>query len=130
MALRIPPLQPLIHLLQPAVRFAPLPILQTPVLRRIQFPHIPSSLPLAAFVGVTDFLREIWEGILRAVPKKKTSHMKKRHRQMAGKGLKDVTALNKCSACGRVKRAHILCPYCVEGVFYLNPVWRLDANGS
>jgi ribosomal protein L32 len=43
--------------------------------------------------------------------------MKKRHRQMAGKGLKDVTALNICSGCGHVKRAHLLCPYCVKGKF-------------
>lgn len=50
------------------------------------------------------------------MPKKKTSHMKKRHRQMAGKGLKDVTALNRCSACGHLKRAHFLCPYCVNGM--------------
>lgn len=50
------------------------------------------------------------------MPKKKTSHMKKRQRQMAsGKHLKDVTELNKCSGCGRVKRAHVLCPYCVQG---------------
>lgn len=35
---------------------------------------------------------------------------------MAGKGLKDVTALNKCSACGRLKRAHVLCPYCVQSI--------------
>ena len=55
-----------------------------------------------------------WDGRLFAVPKKKTSHMKKRHRQMAGKALKDVTALNKCSACGRAKRAHVLCPHCVN----------------
>ncbi len=41
--------------------------------------------------------------------------MKKRHRQMAGKAMKDVTALNRCSACGHVKRAHLLCPYCVKG---------------
>jgi ribosomal protein L32 len=34
---------------------------------------------------------------------------------MAGKALKDVTALNRCSACGHVKRAHLLCPYCVKG---------------
>lgn len=33
---------------------------------------------------------------------------------MAGKALEDVTALNKCSACGKVKRAHLLCPYCVK----------------
>ena len=34
---------------------------------------------------------------------------------MAGKALKDVNNLNKCSACGNVKRAHLLCPYCVRG---------------
>lgn len=56
--------------------------------------------------------------MLRAVPKKKTSHMKQRHRRMAGKALKDVTSLNKCSVCGNVKRAHYLCPFCVKGMFY------------
>lgn len=45
-----------------------------------------------------------------------TACRKKRHRQMAGKGLKDVTALNKCSACGQLKRAHVLCPYCVQSI--------------
>ena len=45
-----------------------------------------------------------------------TPYRKKRHRQMAGKGLKDVTALNKCSACGQLKRAHVLCPYCVQSI--------------
>jgi len=50
---------------------------------------------------------------LKAVPKKKTSHMKKRTRQMAGKGLKDVTALNKChslrdtSQCARPTRRNM-----------------------
>ena len=43
--------------------------------------------------------------------------MKKRHRFMAGKALKDVNNLNKCSACGNVKRAHLLCPFCVRGMF-------------
>ena len=42
--------------------------------------------------------------------------MKKRHRFMAGKALKDVNNLNKCSACGSVKRTHLLCPYCVQGM--------------
>jgi len=37
-------------------------------------------------------------------------------RQLAGKALKDVTALNKCSACGRVKRAHVLCEHCVQDI--------------
>lgn len=58
-------------------------------------------------------LSDIWESILRAVPKKKTSHMKKRHRQMAGKALKDNISLNTCPACGNTKRAHLLCPHCV-----------------
>lgn len=39
--------------------------------------------------------------------------MKKRHRQMAGKGLKDVTNLNKCPACGKTKKMHTLCPHCI-----------------
>ncbi|KAK6430682.1 hypothetical protein LTR95_013159 [Oleoguttula sp. CCFEE 5521] len=75
-----------------------------------------SSLLPAALIPIPGILEGLWEGILRAVPKKKTSHMKKRHRFMAGKGLKDVTALNKCSACGKLKRAHVLCPYCVQSI--------------
>lgn len=83
-------------------------ILQSPVLERWQ----PALLP-AITIPIPSLVTDIWESILRAVPKKKTSHMKKRHRQMAGKALKDVTALNTCSGCGRTKRAHVLCPYCV-----------------
>lgn len=97
----------LIH--EPATR-------RIPLLQQIQQLRINASLsPLlpAALAPIPSLLGQLWEGVLRAVPKKKTSHMKKRHRQMAGKALKDVTALNKCSACGRTKRAHILCPYCV-----------------
>ncbi|KAI1106502.1 hypothetical protein F4804DRAFT_300869 [Jackrogersella minutella] len=70
------------------------------------------SIP-AAISNIPSLLGDIWEGILRAVPKSKTSHMKKRHRQMAGKALKDVTALNKCPACGGVKRMHRLCSSCM-----------------
>ena len=63
----------------------------------------------------------LWESILRAVPKKKTSHSKKRSRFLAGKALKDVTSLNRCSGCGNVKRAHLLCPYCVKGILQPGP---------
>ncbi|KAF4553288.1 putative ribosomal L32p protein [Elsinoe fawcettii] len=70
-------------------------------------------------------LSDIWESVLRAVPKKKTTHSKKRHRQMAGKALQDVTALNTCSGCGRVKRAHTLCVYCV---FDVRRVWKHDLS--
>jgi large subunit ribosomal protein L32 len=86
--------------------------------RQLCLPVLPSlafAIPSAIQLNVPGLLEGIWESILRAVPKKKTSHMKKRHRQMAGKGLKDITALNKCPACGHLKRAHLLCPYCVKG---------------
>ncbi|CAK7213007.1 hypothetical protein SCUCBS95973_001653 [Sporothrix curviconia] len=78
----------------------------TPVL-----PAISLSLP-----SLPSLLGDIWESILRAVPKKKTSHSKKRHRQMAGKALKDVNSLCKCPACGRTKRMHHMCPHCMESI--------------
>ncbi|KAG9582251.1 WD40 repeat-like protein, partial [Aureobasidium melanogenum] len=76
----------------------------------------PAPLLPSIVIPIPGLVSDIWESILKAVPKKKTSHMKKRHRQMAGKGLKDVTSLNKCSGCGRVKRAHYLCPHCVMSI--------------
>ncbi len=75
----------------------------------------PLAIPISIGINVPPILSGLWESILRAVPKKKTSHRKKRQRFMAGKALKDVKAINKCSACGKVKRAHLLCPYCVAG---------------
>ncbi|OQU98424.1 hypothetical protein CLAIMM_04217 [Cladophialophora immunda] len=75
----------------------------------IAIPSIATNIP--------GLISDIWEGILRAVPKKKTSHMKKRHRQLAGKALKDVKAVNQCPGCGRPKKAHTLCPYCVAEIY-------------
>jgi ribosomal protein L32 len=72
--------------------------------------------PAALSLNVPGLLSDVWDSVLRAVPKKKTSHMKKRHRQMAGKALKDVKNLNTCSGCGQLKRAHVLCPHCVESM--------------
>ncbi|KAL4930032.1 bL32 family ribosomal protein [Aspergillus undulatus] len=72
--------------------------------------------PAAFALNVPAILADIWESVLRAVPKKKTSHMKKRHRQMAGKALKDVKNLNTCPACGQIKRSHVLCQNCVENI--------------
>ncbi|KAE8397563.1 WD40-repeat-containing domain protein [Aspergillus pseudonomiae] len=79
-------------------------------------PNISATLlkPGALALNIPGFLSDIWDSVLRAVPKKKTSHMKKRHRQMAGKALKDVKSLNTCPGCGQIKRAHVLCPHCVE----------------
>ncbi|PYH47690.1 mitochondrial 54S ribosomal protein bL32m [Aspergillus saccharolyticus JOP 1030-1] len=72
--------------------------------------------PAAFSLTFPGILTDLWESVLRAVPKKKTSHMKKRHRQMAGKALKDVRSLSTCSGCGQIKRAHVLCPHCVSSI--------------
>ncbi|OTA98683.1 hypothetical protein M426DRAFT_325793 [Hypoxylon sp. CI-4A] len=90
-------------------------VLYTQQAQESRLPSITSfaiALPFA-ISSIPSLLGDIWEGILRAVPKKKTSHMKKRHRQMAGKALKDVTSLNKCPACGGIKKMHTLCPNCM-----------------
>ena len=79
--------------------------------------HVPLPISFALGFAIPWTLADLWEGVLRAVPKKKTSHQKKRSRFLAGKALKDVTALNRCSACGNIKRAHLLCPYCVGGAY-------------
>ena len=99
-----------------------------PLLQRLQL----SPLLPAALAPIPTLLGDLWDGLLKAVPKKKTSHMKKRHRQLAsGKHLKDVTALNKCSACGRLKRAHILCPYCVQSELKaVGTQWDHDSAGK
>lgn len=111
------------QLFAPSLSVAAWPPYATPSLRPILFLQqlirpilfTPITIPAAIRIGVPSILAEIWDSILRAVPKKKTSHRKKRQRFLAGKALKDVTALNKCSACGNVKRAHLLCPFCVNG---------------
>ncbi|CEJ79946.1 Putative WD domain-containing protein [[Torrubiella] hemipterigena] len=72
-------------------------------------------------------LDDIWESVLRAVPKNKVSHSRKRHRQMAGKALKDVTSLNKCPGCGGEKRSHRLCPHCLED---FKDVWRQEKRAG
>ena len=103
--------------------------------------RLPSFLPRAALAlalpssffqpKLPSLLSEICESILRAVPKKKTSHRKKRQRFMAGKALRDVTELNKCSACGNVKRAHLLCPYCARGecMLFMSSLYLLVGCG-
>ena len=109
------PLPPLWQTLLPALNGPAQPLVTLPFLQRLaQTPFAALAIPLS--LPSIPSLSDIWEGVLKAVPKKKTSYMKKRTRFMAGKGIKDLTNLNKCSACGRVKRAHFLCPYCVDGM--------------
>lgn len=84
--------------------------------------------PAALSLTIPGLIADIWDSVLRAVPKKKVSHMKRRHRQMAGKALKDVKSLSTCPACGQFKRAHVLCSHCVSGVYsWTRPegfIWR------
>ncbi|KAK3196636.1 hypothetical protein K4F52_000518 [Lecanicillium sp. MT-2017a] len=72
-------------------------------------------------------LDDIWESVLRAVPKNKVSHSRKRHRQMAGKALKDVNSLCKCPGCGAPKRTHRLCQNCLEE---MKKIWKEDFPGD
>lgn len=101
---------------------SPAPRLGLFLSRQFSLPRLPTALlaiPASVHLSlpsIPSLLEGIWESILRAVPKKKTSHMKKRHRQMAGKALKDVTALCKCPACGRTKKMHYLCPHCASSM--------------
>ncbi|KPI35794.1 putative 54S ribosomal protein L32, mitochondrial [Cyphellophora attinorum] len=84
------------------------------------------ALPTAA-ISIPSILSDIWEGILQAVPKKKTSHMKKRKRFMHNNKLKDITAINKCPACGKPKRQHFLCPYCVSEI---REAWNKESKAA
>ncbi|KAF2184479.1 hypothetical protein K469DRAFT_709256 [Zopfia rhizophila CBS 207.26] len=116
------PLPPILYTLFPALNAPVRPVLNLPLLQRLSQPFRSIPTPFAALaipslsLPSIPSLSDIWEGILKAVPKKKMSYRKKRQRFLAGKGLKDITSLNRCSACGRVKKAHILCPYCVYGM--------------
>jgi large subunit ribosomal protein L32 len=89
-----------------------------PLLPRLSigFPGIAIRLP--------SFVEDIWEAILKAVPKKKTSHSKKRHRQMAGKALEDMHSFCRCPGCGQTKRMHRLCSHCMKSRDYAWPVGR------
>ncbi|KAJ1993951.1 hypothetical protein GGI25_001843 [Coemansia spiralis] len=55
------------------------------------------------------------EMILRAVPKQRTSHSKKRKR-MAGKGLKDRHDIVRCKGCGRPKLIAQICSNCYRNI--------------
>ncbi|KAH7320098.1 hypothetical protein B0I35DRAFT_373598 [Stachybotrys elegans] len=72
-------------------------------------------------------LGDIWESVLRAVPKKKVSHARRRHRQMAGKALKDVNNLCVCPGCGKPKRTHRICQECHQE---MRDIWRQEAKSG
>ncbi|KAK6517266.1 hypothetical protein TWF281_003926 [Arthrobotrys megalospora] len=77
-------------------------------------------------INIPPAVSDLWESILKAVPKKKQSHSRKRMRQLAGKALQDVVALNECPGCGSLKRSHHLCPTCVNEI---KQMWK-DGVGA
>jgi large subunit ribosomal protein L32 len=99
-------------------------------IRRIHFAIAPPTAPLsfhqflptlrltlpASMTSLIPIVTGIWDSILRAVPKKKSSYSQKRKRQLAGKGLKDKTNLTRCEACGDSKLLHTLCASCVKSI--------------
>ncbi|CAN6651657.1 large ribosomal subunit protein bL32m [Trichomonascus vanleenenianus] len=64
-------------------------------------------------------------GIVLAVPKKKTSHQKKRQRQLSPRNkINPLNNLNRCPACGNFKRAHTLCMHCVNEI---KGLWKKES---
>ena len=110
------------------LRPLPLPLTLSPIFHitpRIWFPlsqitTTNASNAIATLLWIPRRLSEIWDSVLRAAPKKKTSHMKKRHRQMAGKALKDVQNVKTCPVCGNIRRTHVLCSHCVQRTWELS----------
>ncbi|PVU94738.1 hypothetical protein BB561_002299 [Smittium simulii] len=66
--------------------------------------------------GIGSTIRDILtEAILRAAPKKKTTHSKKRMRA-SNKALKNRKDIVRCSACGRAKLLAHVCAYCYKDI--------------
>jgi len=84
----------------------------------LSIPAFPPSLRFAipSITVLIPIITSIWDSILRAVPKKKTTHSRKRKRQLVGKGLDDKTNLTRCEACGEWKLLHTLCGSCVKSI--------------
>ena len=64
-----------------------------------------------------EFISELdcknWDGFLWAVPKKRTSHSKKRMR-MTHKYLKPIHHYTTCPKCQNLKLLHVLCGHCLK----------------
>ncbi|KAJ2740895.1 hypothetical protein GGI20_005552 [Coemansia sp. BCRC 34301] len=104
-----------IHSVRPLVRAAVFPRLSHTLTSAIGLAAMRSPLgaSLGAGLGLLgDILSEM---ILRAVPKQRTSHSKKRKR-MATKGLKNRYDLVPCSGCGRPKLTAHICLNCYHDI--------------
>ncbi|KAJ1667582.1 hypothetical protein IW140_002162 [Coemansia sp. RSA 1813] len=73
----------------------------------------PTALSVGGALGVG--LGLLGEAILRAVPKQRTSHSKKRMR-MSNKGLKNRNDIVPCTGCGSPKLISQICPTCYKDI--------------
>ena len=74
---------------------------------------LPLLSPVYDTAGLGDGGLLDWGGILWAVPKKRTSHSKKRMR-MAHKYLKPKGHYTVCPKCQNLKLLHVLCGHCLK----------------
>jgi large subunit ribosomal protein L32 len=80
-------------------------------------PLLPSfRFAMPSITTLNPIITGIWDSILRAVPKKKTTHSQKRKRQLIGKALEDKKNITRCEACGDLKLLHTLCGSCVKAI--------------
>ena len=77
-----------------------------------QLENVP-SLCVDMLPGEDSAIAEVDDGLLWAVPKKRTSHSKKRTR-MAHKYLKPIQNYTVCPKCNNLKLLHVLCGYCLK----------------
>lgn len=74
---------------------------------------LPALLPPNPSLGGGEGLDLGWDGIMWAVPKKRTSYTRKRVRN-APKYLKPKLNYITCADCKNLKLLHVLCGYCLK----------------
>ena len=89
-----------------------------------------SPLPL---LDGGEFISEVdcrdWDGFLWAVPKKRTSHSKKRMR-MTHKFLKPIQNYTTCPKCQNLKLLHVLCGHCLKEALKKTAAMRREEQGK
>ncbi|KAJ2507466.1 hypothetical protein IWW47_001095 [Coemansia sp. RSA 2052] len=103
------------HSARALVRAAALPRLSYTIASAAGLAAVRSPLGASLGAGLGLLGEMLGEMILRAVPKQRTSHSKKRKR-MATKGLKNRHDLVPCSGCGRPKLTAHICLNCYHDI--------------
>lgn len=102
-------------------------VMRPPIVNQIVQPSVEEMS--SAFLAETEFVSEVdcleWDGFLWAVPKKRTSHSKKRMR-MAKKYLKPIRHYTVCPKCQNLKLLHVLCGYCLKETLKKTAAMRLE----